>query len=454
MTSSVGPASPSSRRQQLKILHFSDNYPPVTGGLERAVKTLATAQATRGDRVGVVTTTHPDLPSFAVEDGVEVHRLPTTLQRVPKVYAQQGRVFMPPVADPLFARALKPVLAGFRPDVAHFHGWVLHSGLKPAQEHGAAVVMHAHDYGCACATMTLFREGDVCDGPGLARCTACSIRHYGAKGVPVTMALRASGRRTRGIDAWVALSSAVAAAGSAPRLTDRRAMTVVPSFVPDHVLAPSTGPRPSFVPPHGDYLFFAGQLSAHKGTATLFEAHQRLRERGHDIHLVVAGLVKSGAPRAPDHGAVTVASDVPHDDVMRAWSHATIGAVPSAWPEPFGQVAVECLAAGTPLVASDIGGLRDIVVHEESGLLVPPRDPEALADALQRLLLDRTLAARLAANGRARARRFSVSAVLPQIDAVYRAALSSSGSVVDHLDTQLSQPLSEDRPRPHVEVVR
>lgn len=92
----------------------------------------------------------------------------------------------------------------------------------------------------------------------------------------------------------------------------------------------------------------------------------------------------------------------------------------SVVPEPFGQVVVEGMAAGVAVIASDAGGPAEIIERERSGLLVPPGDVAALADALQRLAGDSTLRARLAAAGLERARAYEPAAVAAQVLAVYR----------------------------------
>jgi D-inositol-3-phosphate glycosyltransferase len=82
------------------------------------------------------------------------------------------------------------------------------------------------------------------------------------------------------------------------------------------------------------------------------------------------------------------------------------------------------MAHGRPVVASAVGGLRDLVVDGETGVLVPPRDPPALREALERLLGDRELRRKLGAAGRERAReRFSWPAVTDATLEAYRMAL-------------------------------
>jgi glycosyltransferase involved in cell wall biosynthesis len=90
------------------------------------------------------------------------------------------------------------------------------------------------------------------------------------------------------------------------------------------------------------------------------------------------------------------------EEALGFYAQATIVAVPSIWEEPFGLVAVEGMAAGRPVVASAVGGLRDIIADGETGLLVPPGDVEALAHALETLLDNPARCTAMGAAGRAR----------------------------------------------------
>jgi glycosyltransferase involved in cell wall biosynthesis len=134
-------------------------------------------------------------------------------------------------------------------------------------------------------------------------------------------------------------------------------------------------------------------------------------------------------PDFPD--GVVVVRDVPHREVMAAWAGCSIAVVPSVWPEPFGTVAIEAMAAGRPVVASAVGGLREVVVHGETGLHVPAADPPALAEALGELLADPARRLRMGEAGRRRAQEnFSAAAVVPRIEAVYRDALDQGRHAV------------------------
>jgi 2-deoxystreptamine N-acetyl-D-glucosaminyltransferase/2-deoxystreptamine glucosyltransferase len=108
---------------------------------------------------------------------------------------------------------------------------------------------------------------------------------------------------------------------------------------------------------------------------------------------------------------------------MAALRHSSIAVVPSTWHEPMSQVAVEAMVVGRPVVASDVGGLRDVVEHGVTGLRVPPGDPGALAMAIDGLLDNPERRAEMGCAGRVRARLFEASAVTPRILEVFEDAL-------------------------------
>ncbi len=424
-----------------RVLHVTDSFLPNAGGLEQAVATLVRTQFEHGRVTAVATAPHPEAPSTEDMDGVPVFRLPMTLAKVPGAHAVPGRHFFPPLPDPQVSRALSRRLRRYRPDIVHVHGWALYSVLGPAGRAGVPVVATAHDYGQVCATKTMRHLGAApCDGPGLARCVRCALRHYGPKGVPFAAGLYqiASGRH-REVDRWMAISTSVAAAGSAPRERDRGPVTVLPTFLDDSLRTLASWrqaeSRPEFAPASGPYLFYAGALSGHKGVDVLLDAHARLWAEGFEaaeapgrkVPLVLAGLPQHGF-RLPERDGVVLAQRVPHEQVLAAWRHATIGVVPSVWAEPLGRVAVECLAAGTPCVVSATGGLVDVVEDGVQGVHVPPGNPVALAAALRRLLADPALRARLGAAGPAKAADFTLSAVLPQLCTLYLQVLAERGA--------------------------
>ena len=404
----------------MRILHVTDAYRPAIGGLERAVAALGEFQASSGQTVHVLTSAFTGQPDRELINGVHVHRAPLSLQKLP-VYSNPEHVFHPTMTDPLFTRAIRSVVDEVRPDVIHCHGWSLYSALKPARDAGVPVVVTAHDYGHLCALKTLQRNGKSCPGPSVTRCLPCAADHYGpARGIPLATALLASGRRHKQASAWTGISESLASHGVTRSGDNEPPMRVIPSYVPDPAVdVPDGTPRPDYAPADGDYLMFVGQLGPHKGLNVLLDAYDIVRaERADAPPLVVVGTPRPDTP-ALDRPGVIVAMNQPHTAVMAGWKHSLIGIVPSVWAEPFGQVAVEAGAVGIPVIATRTGGLTDIVQDGVSGLLVEPGDVEELAHAINRLLDDPQLRAKMSEKAPRYAYQFVLSAVAPKIEALY-----------------------------------
>lgn len=144
-----------------------------------------------------------------------------------------------------------------------------------------------------------------------------------------------------------------------------------------------------------------------KGLVPLLEALAKLRTE-RPAELVVIGRPRDGSDlpatveRLGLHGAVRFVSDLPEEKVVALYAEAAVAIVPSLY-EGFSLPAVEAMACGVPVVATTGGALPEVVgPHRETGLLVPPADPGALAAAVLELLDDPGLRARLAAAGRRR----------------------------------------------------
>ena len=124
-------------------------------------------------------------------------------------------------------------------------------------------------------------------------------------------------------------------------------------------------------------------------------------------------------------GVRWVPDALPRTEVVQLLSHAAVLVCPSVY-EPFGLVNVEAMGCEAPVVASAVGGIPEIVVHGETGLLVPPADPAALAAAINELLADPARARRMGQAGRARVLdRFSWPAIARRTVELYENVLAS-----------------------------
>jgi len=115
-------------------------------------------------------------------------------------------------------------------------------------------------------------------------------------------------------------------------------------------------------------------------------------------------------------------------DIAALWRDTAIAVLPS-YREGLPKALLEAAASGRPMVATDVPGCREVVRHEETGLLVPPRDPKALADALARLAGDAALRQRLGAAARHLVEeRFGEAAIAQAVVALYRDILAHAAA--------------------------
>ena len=411
----------------MHVVQLTDFYRPVIGGLERHVETLSHELISLGHSVTVVTFQIGDQPAEETTGGVRVIRIRGWSTRLTALHADAARPFHPTLPDPGAMAALRRVVRHQRPDVVHSHSWLEYSFFPQYHAHrGPAHVVTLHDYGLACPKKTFQYSGrrtavgQPCSGPRLAKCLGCAPAQYGLlKGTAVTTGLRASRALHGRADRYIAVSEAVAKSSLAV-LPGGFRIAVIPSMVPNGLpaLARET-PRPAFLPEQDGYLMFAGSFGRHKGVDVLLEARSRMRNRP---PLVLVGTSHGDVPRVDDPGVVVV-RDIQPAQVMASWLRASVAVVPSVWSEPLGRVAAEAMLVGRAVVASDVGGLRDVVADGVTGFTVPPGDPGALAAALDNLLDDPQKRQRFGEAARVHARRLEAAAVAPQIVKVFEDAI-------------------------------
>jgi phosphatidylinositol alpha-mannosyltransferase len=180
---------------------------------------------------------------------------------------------------------------------------------------------------------------------------------------------------------------------------------LIPNAIDTHAFAP--GER------GGRRIVFVGRPDPRKGLPVLLEALERLPE---DVTLDVVGSNGDLGPRVRTHGR---ADD---DERREVLATADVLCAPSLGGESFGLVLLEAMAAGLPVVASDIPGYA-AVLPPDAGRLVPPGDAGALASTLRQLLDDEALRARLGGAGRREVKRYDWDAVVGDVVAVYERVL-------------------------------
>ncbi len=175
-------------------------------------------------------------------------------------------------------------------------------------------------------------------------------------------------------------------------------------------------------------VVFVGRKDERKGLRYLLEAFGLLLQERNDLRLTIVG------PGEPDRAcaslldamdgvgseAVRLVGAVSDKDLPRYYASADVFCSPATGGESFGIVLLEAMAAGAPVVASDIDGYRDVVTHERNGLLVLPREPAAIAGAIASVIDNPDLARRLSAAGKQVAQRHRWQRVASEVEDYYQ----------------------------------
>ncbi len=367
---------------------LSWEWPPVLyGGLGRHVHALAHALADAGHDVVVLTQHAEGAAHDETVDGVRVVRVPEDPPLVPRADLLTWVLAF----NHALARAALRVGAETRPDVVHSHDWVVaHAGAAVRDGLGVPLVatIHATEAG----------------------------RHQGWLPGPDNRAIHS-------IEWWLTAEARRVIACSHHMKWEVTQLFGVPGEVVDVVpngLDPAAwqveptraeAARAEYAPEPGSPLVvFTGRLEYEKGVHHLLAAVPRLRARHPGVHVAVCGRgtysteLRDLAARLRLGWEVQFTGYLDECSLRALASAADVAVVPSIY-EPFGMVALEAAAMGTALVVADTGGLREVVTHGETGLLFPPGDVPALADAVGRLLDDPGLRAGLVAAARAKVER-------------------------------------------------
>jgi glycosyltransferase involved in cell wall biosynthesis len=319
----------------LRVLLLHNRY-RLEGGEERAVRQLETLLRARGHEVRVLERT---------SEGLAPARAAAGLIR--------GGLDVDEVADEI---------RRFRADVVHAHnlhplfGW---RALAAGRAAGARTVLHLHNYRLFCAIYSCYRDGAPCYRchgrntlPGVRLRCRDSLGEAVAYGAGLSLQ---QPHLFSEADRLVALSEVhrlrLLALGVPPRR-----MVVLPHFVPDAQVAAS-------VSSGGSYALAAGRLVSEKGFDVAIAA-----ARAAGVPLTIAGE----GPDEPRLRALAAGADVTFtgwlsgERLSELRAGAAVVLVPSRWEEPFGYVALDALAAGVPVLASDAGGLPEVVGAENT----------------------------------------------------------------------------------------
>ncbi|MGR0161515.1 glycosyltransferase [Paenarthrobacter nitroguajacolicus] len=405
----------------MKISMVSEHASPLAalggvdaGGQNVHVAALSSALADRGHQVTVYTRRdNPELPArVQVGPGLTVVHVDAGPPRhIPK---DNLLPFMGELADGICEDWGDQI-----PDVVHAHFWM--SGLAAIQasrrtgtDHPVPVVQTFHALG------------------------SVKRRHQGAADT--------SPPARAWLEPWVGRAADWVIATCPDEVFELKALGISRSKISiapcgvDLTLFPGTSDAESRTRTHR--ILSVGRLVQRKGVDLIIQSLPLLAEAGfNDVELLIVGgsgdaLTLEEDPEAQRLHAlakelgvedkVTLRGQVPRDAMPGIFRSAD-AVVCAPWYEPFGIVPLEAMACGVPVVAAAVGGLRETVVDQKTGLHVPPRDPEALAEALAKLLGDPDLRAGMGRAGARRAcSRYSWERIAADTEKAYRSVLAAS----------------------------
>jgi glycosyltransferase involved in cell wall biosynthesis len=400
----------------MRILMLSQFFPPLYGGIERHVQSLSQDLHQRGHQVTVVTLLHQGLPEYEILEGIQIYRVRGIMQRFSGLYTSE-RHHSPPFPDPEVTFALRRIIKKERPQIVHAHDWMVRSFLPLKRWSGAKLVRTLHDCELSCAqTRYMFKDVELCGGPGLCRCLECVTHHYGPVKGPVTLFSNWGLAYFEKIyvDAFIPVSSAISTVN---RLDPGiHSLHVLPNFVLDQVTAEADQISSNGHLPSAGFILQVGDLIPDKGINILLKAYRQLQS---PPPLVLIGRRLPQSPQDLPQGVILI-ENMPHPHVMEAWKRCSFGIVASTCLDASPTVTLEAMASGRPVIGSRIGGITDQIVDGETGFLVPPGDVDALRDAAARLITDSALRERMGEAAKHQVQKFQASTVVSAIEKVYQ----------------------------------
>lgn len=288
--------------------------------------------------------------------------------------------------------AIEAAIRKSRPDIVHFHNTfpqISPSGYAACHHSGVPVLQTLHNYRLICPGALLLRNGKPCEDCLGRRLPLPALRHrcyrnsLAATGALVGMISYNRARDTyfSSVSRYIALTQFSATRFKLAGFPTSK-ISVKPNFLPS---------SPDFGHGQGGYVAYVGRLSEEKGLRTLLKAWRQLN----DIPLKILGdgpLRTELIDAARQHKLnIEFMGSLPKDKVLEVISQAALQVIPSEWYEGFPMVALEGYACGTPILASRIGSLEEIIIDGKTGKTFNPGDSSDLARNVISLLGDKKI---------------------------------------------------------------
>jgi len=327
-----------------------------------------------------------------------------------RTYKRSGKDILRVIADAARLIHSREAVAKFeslldatRPDIVHCHN--IYHQLTPsiigaAKRRGIRVALTLHDYKPVCPVYTRIRDGRMCSDC-LGGAFRNVLRHRCADGsISKSAILLAEAIVQRKLGNYESVDMVLA-----PSRFMADAVTVS-RFAKDRVRVLYNGVDLAGILPseqQGRYILYMGRISHEKGIRTLLEAHTQMAD---GVELLVVGDGPMAKELSEHYGRARFLGFLSGSALQKVLSEAGVVVVPSEWYENCPMSILEAMAYGKTVVASEIGGIPELVLNHETGLLFTPGDHVALGECLQKVLKDDALRVKFGAAGRRRVEKY------------------------------------------------
>lgn len=318
---------------------------------------------------------------------------------LPKGLRGQVKAFFSGIWSFAAARELDDLIQEFKPDVIEFQN--IYPLISPSifpvlKRHNIPVLYRCANYRLFCPTGLMLHNDcscELCALKGEINCVRLNCENSIGRSVGYALRNRIARKQILDtVDRYMVLSSFQQEKFISWGVPENK-ISILPNFI-----CPTMFPPPQKKASDGCYVAYAGRLSPEKGIAHLVAAARRFPQ----IEFHFAGHTG----RMPDCGElpenVVLKGELPRESLFTFFENARIVVVPSVCYEGFGFTAIEAMLVERPVIASGIGGLKDIVVNGVTGLTVSPGDVDALEGAVRDLWNSPDICNEMGKNGRLR----------------------------------------------------
>ncbi|MCM8796984.1 MAG: glycosyltransferase family 4 protein [Candidatus Omnitrophica bacterium] len=405
----------------MKICFITHAFPPEKlGGAEIYAQRISKALATRGHRIVVITQApftgiSSLLPKVTFDDGIKLYRFyPVNIFSIYRAHTKpvllKGLWRILDFVNPFPPRIIKRILKKEKPDIIHthiIHGFSPFLLLSTIKKLGIPLVQTIHSYGFFCIKCDLLKfSGKPCHSLP----PHCRLYSY------IAQSALANIHKT-----VISPSQFCLEMHKNQGFFKQSRCIVLPNPVADENFGQqknNPGPETKFV------ILYAGRLTMNKGVHILIDAFTQLQSDTAMLFIAGEGpWEKRLRQKADANPNIVFTGRLDFPSLVKLYAKAAVTVVPSLYYEPFGNVIIESLAAGTPVIASRIGGIPELIRHGYNGYLFEPGNSIQLKNYLKCLMDSPPILKELSEYASLSARQYRICDHLKELEKIYVTAI-------------------------------